>query len=163
MVFSPDFEEIGYIEKTHGISGWLKVNLYKNSISKEVEFLFLEQHGQKVPFKIKEINKNSNLILMSNFTNPEEAQHVVGSGVFVIATEKSKPAAQGLLGYKVVDENGHFIGEITAYIKIPKNPLIEVKMKDREITLPLSEDLLLNTNHKTKTVTYQLPEGLLDL
>lgn len=165
MVFSPDFEEIGYIEKTHGITGWLKVNLYQNSIPNllGMEFLFLEQHGQKVPFKVKEIKTDGSLLQFDKFDTPETARAFVHSGIFMIASKQQIPAVQSLIGYQVEDHHGSLVGEIMSFIAIPNNPLIAVKMRDKEVSLPFSDTLVIQTNHKTKVITYQIPDGLLDL
>lgn len=168
MIFSPNLTEIGYVEKTHGTAGWIKLNFYsvKNSIPKKgMEFLFLQMDSSSVPFKIEQINMKAGLVKFFDFDNPIVAQKLVGKVVF---TDKelivSKDSEEWLpLQYLIFDQSKNSIGKVVDFIEIPGNPLLEVEMENGIVQLPWNTDLIVKIDDIKKTIIYNIPEGLLDL
>ena len=163
MIFSPRFVQIGFIEKTHGTKGWLKINNSENSISSEMEFLFLEQFGQKVPFKLTDFNATSNLIKFEQFNNPEEAQQFANTGIFIIAEKSTPTKERELVGFQLLDQNAKLVGIIKGWEDIPGNPLLLVETEKEQVYLPFNTDLILELDHNKKKLVYQIPDGLLAL
>lgn len=163
MIFAPHFVQIGFIEKTHGTNGWLKVNNSENSISSEMEFLFLEQFGQKVPYKIAEFNPSASLLKLHELNSPEEAQQFANTGLFAIAEEDAPTKERDLVGFAIRNPQDQLIGTILSWEDIPGNPLLLVKTDQGNVFLPFNQDLILDFDHKRKTIIYQIPDGLLEL
>ena len=163
MIFSPRFVQIGFIEKTHGTKGWLKINNSENSISTEMEFLFLEQSGQKVPFKVSDFNAISNLIKFTQFNNPEDAQKFANTGIFIIAEKTAPTKERELVGFKLLDQNNNKVGIIKGWEDIPGNPLLLVETEKEQVYLPFNADLILELDHKNEQLVYQMLDGLLEL
>ena len=69
------------------------------------------------------------------------------------------------IGYNILDVSGKKIGEITAIDDSTENILfcIESANSGEEILIPLSDDFIEEINDNNKTITMNLPEGLLDL
>ena len=91
MIFSPNFTEIGYVEKTHGTAGWIKINFYdpKNSIRlRQMEFLFLQMDSDAVPYMVEQVNMKAGLVKFFDFDNPTIARKLVGKVIF---TDKELP------------------------------------------------------------------------
>jgi 16S rRNA processing protein RimM len=67
-----------------------------------------------------------------------------------------------LIGYKVVIE-GNEIGVITDIEIMPMQELFVVDMGGREVLIPFVDDFIEDIDDEAKTITLNLPEGLLDL
>jgi len=168
MVFSPNFTEIGYVEKTHGTAGWIKINFYdlKNSIPKKgMEFLFLQMDSSVVPYKIEQVNMKAGLVKFFDFDNPTVAQKLVGKVIFTDKElPKTKDSTEWLpLHYLIVDQLNTSIGKVIDLTEIPGNPLIEVETEHGIIQLPWNTDLIIEIDKIKKTITYNILDGLLEL
>ena len=161
MVFDPEFEIIGFIEKNHGIEGHVKISL--NSISKklEMEFLFLDYLNSIVPFKIINYNSINGLVLFKDINTPEKAQELVGANIYIIKKGAKTKTPQDLIGYFVVGDNLKL--PIVGFEAIPNNPLLQISYKNQLLYLPFNESLIFKIDHTEKLVYDQLPNGILEL
>jgi 16S rRNA processing protein RimM len=62
----------------------------------------------------------------------------------------------------VVDKKAGEIGTVTEFIDIPGNPCLQLNSDAQEILIPFREEML-TIDHKKKTITTDLPAGLVDL
>jgi 16S rRNA processing protein RimM len=67
-----------------------------------------------------------------------------------------------LLGYTVV-EAGKSLGVIQEVIEQPHQLMVTILYQGQEAYIPLHEESLKAVNHKAKTISVELPDGLLDL
>ena len=67
-----------------------------------------------------------------------------------------------LLGY-TVEEAGKSIGIIQEVIEQPHQLMVTILYQGKEAYIPLHEKSLKSVNHITKTISVELPDGLLDL
>ncbi len=163
MLFSPNFTQIGYLEKAHGVEGWIKYNLYEpeKSILQEMDFLFLEIHHQKVPFQLEKLNEQGGLLKLMGYKDRETLNPLLGSGIYQIADEKRIEPNQDLIGLKVISEDGQDVGRVTGINSIPGNPLIEIE--DGKHLIPFNPELVIAYDEEKKELKYQIPSGLLEL
>ena len=71
--------------------------------------------------------------------------------------------ANELLGYSVIDMKLGFLGKIEDLMQITGNELAKITYKGKEVFLPLNEDLIDSIDKEKKELSYNMPEGLLDL
>ena len=76
---------------------------------------------------------------------------------------EDEPAAW--VGWCVVDEGGASIGEVVALTENPAHPLLEVERPDGHgvASIPVVEEFIVAVDEDSRTVTVNLPAGLLDL
>ncbi len=166
MIFSPSFTEIGYIEKTHGNSGALRFNitLQNDSILKRMEFLFLMHNNQPVPYQIKSINLAARIIHFEGLNTPESSTRLTGSKILMMSGEiNEKDTLFKPIGYQLFNKDNELLGIICNWIAIKNNPLIVLLHNEIEYDLPWHPDLIIKIDKQNKTITYRLPEGILDL
>lgn len=164
--------EIGYVKKTHGVSGGLHLNL-ADSITDSIEkldFLFLEIDGLLVPFFIKSISSLGNefaKIEFNNIDSKEKAQIYVGAKIFIDKADidfKSKElSAAFLVGFKLSDSKLGEIGTIKEVNDYGGNIVLLIDYKNIEVMLPFNEDLVLAFDQNNSSIEMNCPEGIFDL
>jgi len=69
-----------------------------------------------------------------------------------------------LIGIKVMDSNGEYVGIISDVLKNSAQDLYEIELENKKkFLLPAVEEFVLNINMEEKTMKVNLIDGLLDL
>ena len=69
---------------------------------------------------------------------------------------------EALVGFKLHNQENEYVGVISGYYDIPNNPCLEVRSDDeRDIIIPLHDDLILDFKSRKRILKLQIPEGLL--
>ncbi|MBC8046226.1 MAG: 16S rRNA processing protein RimM [Fimbriimonadaceae bacterium] len=162
--------EIGYVVRTHGVKGQLRIlfdeNIKELSVS---EALFLLQKGKQIPFFIKEIeyiNDQEAFILFEDIISKEDAQLFTkkplwGKKDYLIEGEEEGDDAY--TGYIVYDENNNAIGEVIAEYPMKEYALLEVLYNQKNVLIPFHEEIILLVDDTKKIIQLKLPEGILEL
>ena len=163
---------LGTLTKTHGISGGLVLitRIKGYSFKDNWEFVFLEIDGILVPFFIYSFEpggRDEIVLYFEDITTRELAGRLTGLDMYVqkkdIILGKKTIDSSALAGYTIIDQRLGEIGLISEIIEIPGNDLAVVDYKGVEIRIPIQEDLIERMDHKRKTITVDLPEGLLEI
>lgn len=158
--------EIGYFSKTHGIKGQLILKSGREFYFEEVTAVFVEVSGSKAPYFVKDFRENNNglIVLLEEFDTVEKARSLIGKKVFIdeqfLAEEEE---TYNWLEFELVDEKHGSLGKITEVNDKGPQILVSVLYKDKEIMLPLAEELIDEINEETKKIHYRAPEGLIDM
>ncbi len=167
-----DLIHIGKIVAPHGIAGQVVIEhaLGKTVSFKGVEVLFIEQTKNSfIPYFIQSATAKTVTLTHVHFEgmkNRESTSLIVSKKVWVPQedfqklVEKNAPLA--LLGF-MVQEAGKNLGLIKEVIEQPHQLLVTIDYHGQEAYIPLHEATLKSVNHTKKTLTVELPEGLLDL
>lgn len=162
--------EIGFVFRTHGVRGHLKIHL--DETIQELapgQALFLLKAGRQIPYFIKEIeylDTDSILVLFEEIQSKEEASLFMKKPVLAdpsIIIEQEAEEAFTYEGYTVFDEQGKKIGAISAVHEMEQYELAEVDYNGKIVLIPLPEAFILATDDAEKTLQLRLPEGLLEL
>ncbi len=165
---------IGYTQKTHGTQGEIKIQIeeeYREDFMNS-KIAFLEITGKQIPFFLENVRGGSPLIVKFEDTNTrEDAQFLTGKAVFLRAQDVQKPeekdpdelALEDLVGFRIVDLTYGDIGEIEEIAELPEQLLAILTYQNREVLIPLVDDLIEEIHLRKKTVIMDLPEGLLEL
>ena len=162
--------KLGKIVAAHGLKGELVLQheLGKKTDLKKLPALFLElKKDSFVPYfirKAKGTTEKESLLLLEEIDTREKAQPLVGKICWLPEEQFKQYADQqapaGLLGYQII-EAAKPIGIIEEVIEQPQQLLCRLQIEKKEVLIPLNESTLLSIDHHAKTVTVQLPEGLL--
>ena len=124
---------IGVISGKHGLKGLLKIKWYTES-SKGLE-LYNPVHlinGNTYALKVMFENKGQAICTLEGINSPEEADLLKGEKIF--AKRSSFPVLDNneyylvdLVGCKVENSEGKYIGEVTAVYDYGSAPLIEIE------------------------------------
>ena len=91
MITKDDIIEVGYVSKTHGLSGNLEVVITVDWLDElGVDFIFIDIDGCYIPFRIaEERTKNSGRLLkLDNIDTKEEAERLGELAVRIPRTDK---------------------------------------------------------------------------
>lgn len=166
-----DCYQIGEVIKTHGLKGEVTILLdvdFPNEYQ-ELESVFLLKGGKLVPFFIDtiQINANKALVKFEDIDAIEEASGLVKCEAYLPLTQLPKlPEGayyfHDLVGCEVF-ENNVLIGSVKEVIDLSGNELLSVACGEKEVLIPIKDEILLNVSVKNKRLEVSLPEGLLDL
>jgi ribosomal 30S subunit maturation factor RimM len=161
------------VVKTFGAHGELLIRL-RSEAPEEInlsEPVFIIIEGYAVPFYFKRFEARGNhraLVIFDDMESMELAQELAGKPIELKRKNdkrKNQPASASpfsLLHYHVVDEKAGEIGVVAEFIDIPGNPCLQLNDGMQEILIPFREEMM-TIDHKKKTITTNLPEGLVDV
>jgi len=164
-----DLTTVGFIIKTFGFDGTVKLAIdepYDEYIT-EAKFLFLSVDGYHIPFRIKSIKEKGDWhCKLDKVDSKEDAQQYVTQPISIesklIDQDKVQDDPRLMEGYIVLDNNEQ-IGILKEVVQYPNQLMGVVMHKDQEILIPLHEDLIIGIDHEQREISFDLPEGLLDL
>ncbi len=166
-----DLVSIGYITKTHGIRGDIKVipltdipGRYNNL---ERVFVFPKK-GEKRTFYINKVMNVKGGIVLS-FTpsvTMSEGEELVGGYIKVPAVESPVLGENSyyefeIVGMEVFLEDGKYIGRIEEIFSTGSNDVYVVKDGDKEYMIPAVNHVVKSVDVAGKRMTISLIEGLL--
>ncbi|MEA3496075.1 MAG: ribosome maturation factor RimM [Bacteroidota bacterium] len=172
MLERENFINIGTIIKTHGFKGLIKVDfiLEFDKTEDEDNFLFILINNKVVPFYIENLEKIGNditLIKLEDIDTKEEVQQYVGMDVCiqkekVNIDEKQLANSLGIINYSIIDQDNKKIGLINDVFDNAGQTLFQVLDGEKEILIPFHEDLLIDLDADSQTISLQIADGLIE-
>lgn len=163
---------LGRITKIHGYEGSVAIRLEPAFIENipEMETVFIETDGRPVPFFVSETEYNGDDVVKMKFEGYQIIERVsefVGCKVFLTKSAGIRQSVQTidtLIGYKVLLKDNQELGTIIDIIQNQGQALLTVMASgNREILIPLHENFIIKADKRLRTITMDLPEGLIDL
>ncbi|MCR5579929.1 MAG: ribosome maturation factor RimM [Prevotella sp.] len=169
MIKREDVYKIGKLGRTHGVKGEISF-LFDDDVFDRVDadYLVLDIDGILVPFFMEEYRFKSDsnaLIKFEDIDSQERAQQLTGIDVYfphaLADSDDDGIFWAAVVGFDIIDaDSGNKIGRIASVDDTTINILFE--LEDEQL-IPASEDFIIAIDQKTRTITMQLPEGLLNL
>lgn len=166
---SGELAEVGYVVRTHGVKGHLRINFQDNVKELSVsEALFLLHKGNKTPFFIKEIEylqENEAFILFEEIHSKEDAQLFTKKPVYASKGIISPDAENEITfeGFIVKNQYDNEIGTVVATIHVHDYDLLEVAVNKKNILLPFHTDVIISIDEIHKVISLYIADGLLEL
>lgn len=164
---------IGKTGRPHGLSGELKLSIEEPFLE---DFLvlsacFLERNGQRLPHFIEQIRgQSADILKLEQVDNRSTAQEWAHCTILVPAEQLATPQPAEeehpfavYRGYQVIDQTLGEIGSIEAFILQTQQVLAVVAYREKEVFLPLHDDLIEKVDTEKQLLHMDLPEGLIDL
>lgn len=168
-----DCFELGHIIKPHGLEGrvWMHIDADDPFAYEELESVFLERKGELIPFFIEDIEVKGDkaLVYFDEIRSVDEAMEINGSKVWLPLSVLPELGPDQyyfheLPGFTVEDEKHGPIGSVTEIISgAAQNLLRVIDPNNREILIPMVEEIILQVDKPNQLVKVNLPDGLLDL
>jgi len=163
---------LGKIIRTHGYKGGLKAVLDVDEPQeyRELDMIFVDMKGQLVPWMVEDIHleKNKANIRLKDLNTMEAAEKLVHHAMYLPV--ELLPKLRGnkfyyheVIGFKVKDASRGDLGTVDRVIELPNNPLLAVKFGEKEILLPISDDIIVKVDRRKKQIEVKAPEGLIDI
>ena len=168
-----DFYYLGKILKTHGNKGQVLVHLDVDDPETylELESVYLDLHGERIPFFIASLELKHNrkaVIQFQDFENLEDADSLPGLEMYIPLT--NLPSLKGnqfyyheITGFHVIDQKHGDIGVIEEILELPRQSLFRILHGDKEILVPVVDEIIQKVDRKKKLVMIQVPEGLIEI
>ncbi len=169
------FLEIGRFRRVHGLEGELKVQVKEEFLEDilNVDFIFADHNGQKLPYFIEEIKGNTDFILrLDGVITKEDAVLLAGKSIFLRPDdiedfdERDLPIIEQykyLIGFELWDNDLGQIGQIKDLQEMPFQIMALVNYRDQTVLVPVNQQLILKIDKENKTLTMDLPSGILEL
>jgi 16S rRNA processing protein RimM len=161
---------IGKIVKTSGLRGRLKVVSYLESQDalQSFEEVYMRQgKDTKGPFRLKNIlvRKNNFLVDVEGVEDVDKAHAFLGCHMLISADKLKKLPEdeyywRDITGLKVITEDGHVLGTITAVFPTGSNDVYVCSGGEREILLPGISDVVRKIDIKQGVMIVGLLDGL---
>lgn len=164
--------ELGYIVRPHGLKGALQIHLDVDDPAKysKMESVFILSGGNLVPFFIKSIQINGvkGILELDDVKSAEEAQVLKSCPLYLPLTllprlKKGQFYYHQVIGYTVVDKLQGPLGTIDGVFSSGAQDIINMNFREKEVLVPVSNEIVLYADHDLKQVHVQLPDGLLDI
>lgn len=165
--------KIGRLVKLHGVKGKVEMSFTDDVFDRSgIDYLFLRVDGLLVPFFIDSYSfKGANRVLIKfdDIDDTSSAQRLVNSDVFfpyaeIPDRESDEDMTDYLIGYRLYNAPAEYVGEVTDIDTQSANTLLFVKTpNDNNVMIPLHPELVSNLDEKQRTITMNLPEGLLQI
>lgn len=157
---------IAQILKSNGTDGEVLIS-FLGADPEEInprEPVYVEFDGLPVPFFFESFTlrgTNRALVRLTGVRNLTDADELAGRAIYIEGEEEAEEA--DIIGWTVIDgKSGLAVGTVRDYEDIPGNLCIWVATPaGNELLLPLHDDLILDLNEDTETLTLSIPEGLL--
>lgn len=170
MIKEQEVYKIGLIGKAHGVKGELSIQIDDDVFDRvDAEYLVLKLDGIFVPFFMEEYRFKSDSVALVKFEGvdtQERARELTGVEVFfprelAEQDEETELSYAALVGYTLIDNNsGKPVGTIAYVDEQTINIMFE--LEDGRL-IPASEELIVDVDQKARTITLDIPEGILDL
>ena len=164
---------LGKVVRTFGSKGELVFQLDTEILSriKRLESVFLKINENLVPFFIELLQprpKNQALVKLMDIETSDDASLYAGCEIYIplaiLPKQKgSKLYSQNIEGYSVIDANYGNTGFVNKIIEMPQQFLLSIDLNGKEILVPIVDEIVKNIDHKTKTISIDAPEGLIEL
>lgn len=164
---------LGKILKTFGNDGRVMVHLDVDDPSEylEMESVFLDLHGERIPFFIESVelrNNNKAVIAFEDFKTADDAESLTGLEMYLPAAVL--PLLEGnnfyyheIIGFLVIDEHYGEIGFISDVLDLPHQSLFQIYKGDTEILIPVVDEIITEVDREHKTLHIAAPDGLIDI
>jgi 16S rRNA processing protein RimM len=169
-----EYRRIGQVKKPHGLHGEVKLFLEPGyeSLLEEVKAIFLGEPTAPLPYFIEHFRQGASLILkLEEVDNRETAELLRGKDLYlresdVLHLEPRMESSTSLVpwkGWELIDQDLGSLGPIREIREYPFQVMAVVEKDEKEILIPLVEELILEVREEEGQILMNLPEGLLDL
>ena len=169
MIRQEEVYKIGKLGKTHGVKGEISF-LFDDDVFDRVDadYLVLDIDGILVPFFMEEYRFKSDsnaLVKFEDIDTQERAQQLTGTDVYfpraLADSDEDSLSWAAIVGYDIADaQTGQSVGKIATIDDSTQNILFE--LEDGKL-IPASEELITAIDKENRTITIDIPDGLLDL
>lgn len=164
---------LGRIIKPFAAKGALLINLDVDNPEdyEEMESVFVLMNGQLIPFLIESIDIKHNkkaVVSFPDIDTIDQASILTGCELYQpLSTLKPLSGNQfyyhEIPGFEVHDQSHGFIGIVNEVLEYPHQAVISVSYKEKEILIPITDEIVTGINRELKQLYTNTPDGLVEL
>ncbi len=158
--------EIGYFSKTHGLKGQLHFNSQIEFDEDALNVIFIDSTTGKAPYFIEKLQFANKLYIvkLEDIDAIEEAKKLVGKKIYIdkafVITNETET---NWLEYELIDVKHGVIGIINSVNNNGAQLIVSINYKEKEMLLPLVDELIDKIDTINKKIYYKSPDGLIEL
>jgi 16S rRNA processing protein RimM len=168
-----EFYYLGRILRTYGNKGHVLAHLDVDDPGDytELESVYVDLHGERIPFFISSVELKHNrkaVIGFQDFGTLEDTEAFVGLELYLPLA--GLPPLKGnrfyyheVTGFTVIDKNLGNIGVIGDIMELPRQALFRILNGEKEILVPVVDEIILSVDRKRRVLMIEAPEGLIDI
>ncbi len=149
----------------------VKLDTDEPDIYENMESVLVSLGNNLVPFFIDRCRLHKSNLLRIDFEEVKDeptADKLIGSELYLPLTmlpplKGNKFYFHEVIGFTVLDEVHGDIGIIESVNDSASQDLFEIKKGDKELLIPVSDDIIAKVDRESKTIHVKTPEGLVDL
>lgn len=167
-----DFFYLGKIIKPHGVKNEFQAILDINNPEhfQNIEVVFIEIDNTLIPYFITNIRilGKQAIIKLLDVDFDVITKLLVGSSIFL--PKELLPKLPGnqfhsyeLEGFSVYDKDKGNIGFVEEVIDMDYQSILKINFNDKEILIPVADEIVKKIDRKNKHVEIEAPDGLIDI
>ena len=167
---------LGYVSRVTGSKGRceIKLDVDQPSDYKKLESVLILMNSKDltpVPFFIQQVvalQGNQIQLELKEDQSIPDFSILKGKQVY-LPLSSLKPLSgkafyfHEIMGFTVKDKTRGNTGTVQDVYEMPANPILSVKLEEKEILIPLRDEILLRIDRDNKVLEIDAPEGLIDL
>ena len=169
-----DCYQLGYVIKTHGLHGevsiLLDVDFPESYQDLESVFVAPKDSDTLVPFFVESITvrQNKAIVKFEDIDTIEQAEALPKSRLFLPlaslpALEDDQYYYHEIIGFTVEDEQQGTLGTVQDVYESTGQDMIVMQYQEKEVFIPINDDIVQRVDKSESIVHVNLPEGLLDV
>jgi len=168
-----DFYFLGKITKTSGYTGNLMFFFDVDDIQQynNLEAVFISLNDELIPFAIRKISIRSNAtaqVQLEDVLTEDAAMALVGNELYLPLTylpplKGNKFYFHEVIEFRVIDRNLGELGTVDRVMDQGSQAIFVVIHKNKEVLIPISNEIVKNVDRKNRSILVETPEGLIDI
>ena len=164
---------LGKIVSKYSFKGEVLVKLDTDEpeIYENMESVFVSIGNNLVPFFIDKCRLHKSNLLRIDFEEVKtenDADRIMGSELFLPLSFLPKLTGDKfyfheVIGFKVIDSIHGDIGSIKSINDSTSQALFEIEKGDKELLIPVNDEIITKVDRESKTIFITTPEGLVEL
>ena len=174
MILKNDCYYLGTIVKKYSYKGevLLKLDTDQPDLYESLESVLLEIRANLVPFFITKAQLHKSELLRVQFegvNHESEAEQLIGTQAYLPLESLPKLSDDQfyfheITNFQVIDKKHHLIGTIKEVIDQTSQPILKIiNENNKEILIPLVDQIFTKIDKKNKEILIEAPEGLIEL
>ena len=164
---------LGKIVRTFGSQGEVVFQIESEIFDqiKKLESVFLNLNENLIPFFIERLerrSKNQALVKFMDINDSGESTKLAGCDFYIPVSilpkqKKAQINSIEIEGFKVIDLHHGETGIVKTILELPQQFLLAIEYNDKEILVPIVDEIVKKIDFKKKTIHIEAPEGLIEL
>ncbi len=164
---------LGKIVSKHSFKGevLIKLDTDEPELYEKMESVFVSLGNNLVPFFIEKSRLHKSSLLRVKFeevSNESDADKVMGSEIylplsFLPKLKGNKFYYHEIIGFTLQDKVHGDIGIVKSVNDTTSQALFEVEKGDKQLLIPVNDQIITKVDRDNKTIFVDTPEGLVDL
>ncbi|NNG10830.1 MAG: 16S rRNA processing protein RimM [Arenibacter sp.] len=164
---------LGKIVSKHSFKGevLIKLDTDEPELYEKMESVFVSLGNNLVPFFIEKSRLHKSSLLRAKFeevSNESDADKVMGSEIYLPLTflpklKGNKFYYHEIIGFTLQDKVHGDIGIVQSVNDTTSQALFEVEKGDKQLLIPVNDQIITKVDRDNKTIFVDTPEGLVDL